>query len=130
MADKQKNPNVFALFAAEQRAADTTEYYPYGIGKQPEERQEWFRVHYPDGAIEMLPYRALQKVACPSEERVELHLADGVIALTGRYLSGMLALIQDAQLRSLYPFERTYFAEPPEGEPVITQIVRHDREDR
>lgn len=131
MSARGKGGNIFSLFGSEagRSGAEETEYYPFGISRDETQTERWFRVHYADGGIEMLPYSALRKVSCPSDERIELHVSDGVIALTGLHLSGLLALIQDAQLRSLYPLVRSRHASPPDGEPVITQISRHESGD-
>ena len=72
----------------------------------------------------MLSYATLKKALCPTESLVILQCEDMTLTLEGRNLSGVLALIQDANLRALYPFDPEQFDERPPEEPVITRILR------
>jgi len=128
MNDKRSDSNIFELYTLKKppESAEIQAYYPFGISRTEEEKQAWFRVHYAEGDIDMIPYRELRKVRCPSAQVVELHCVDGVIILEGRNLTGLLVLVQDAKLRALYPFDAAQFAEPPIDEPVIIRIERHE----
>lgn len=126
MSDRPSDRNIFALYTAKKGPENQEKpaYFPYGISTSLEQKETWFRVHYADRSIEMLSYATLKKALCPTESLVILQCEDMTLTLEGRNLSGVLALIQDANLRALYPFDPEQFDERPPEEPVITRILR------
>lgn len=126
MSDKPSDRNIFALYTMKKGPENQEKpiYYPYGISTSLEQKETWFRVHYADGSMELLPYTTLKKALCPTESRVILVCEEMTLILEGRSLSGVLALIQDTNLRALYPFDPARFDERPPEEPVITRITR------
>lgn len=126
MSDKPSERNIFALYTTKKgpETQGKLTYYAYGGSSDPTIKESWFRVHYADRSIEMLPYTTLRKVLCFSESRVILQCEDMTLTLEGRNLSGLLSLIQDVNLRAIYPFDPEQFDERPAEEPVITRILR------
>ena len=128
MNDKRSDQNIFAIYTRKNGSENQEKlsYYAYGGSPDPETREAWFRVHYLDRNIEMLPYSALKRVLCPSEEHVIFECENMILTIKGRNLSGLLSLLQDRNLRAIYPFDPEQFEERPAEEPVILSIERNE----
>ena len=75
----------------------------------------------------LIDYLKLRPVEYTGHQRILLPTTEYLITLKGVWLDSLLDLLQDERIRYFQQYHSWFFHAPPEGEPIIQEILIEPR---
>lgn len=115
--------NIFHLFGKPTTPSDLTQRkQPYIAAEAERERQNAFTVHYGGDCTEVVYYGYILRIVLLNPLEMRIVSTQGLYLIDGRNLTPLIPLLREQQLSSIHIFDRNIHIEPPEDQPVITEI--------